>query len=229
VRRRRNHKATEHWNAVLARHPSDIVAMKLAHEAYFLVGDSNSMLESMSRSMRDWRPDMTGHGFVLGQYAFALEECRRYAAAEGPAILALDQERDDCWALHALIHVYEMQNRHADCLSLLDALKPHWTNQPLLLAHVWWHLALRYIAAHRYDEALAIYDNELAKVDVLSAFRLTDGTSLLWRLELAVYVDIESSPALNAKVLINGALVLLEKAPSIEAMVHWLMSAIRGA
>ncbi|WP_186053593.1 tetratricopeptide repeat protein [Burkholderia gladioli] len=178
-------RATEHWQAVLEREPGDLLAMKLAHEAHFLVGDAGRMLDSMRRAMRDWRPDQPGYGFVLGQYAFALEENGHYAAAEGPALLALERERDDCWALHALIHVHEMQNRHDACLALLDALKPRWSEQPLLLAHIWWHLALRYVAARRYDEALAIHDAHLASVDAASAFRLTDGTSLLWRLELA--------------------------------------------
>jgi tetratricopeptide (TPR) repeat protein len=173
------------WDRVLMAHPLDIVAMKLAHEAYFLIGDANGMLRSVSAALPHWRPDMKAYGFLLGQHAFGLEECHQYAAAEGPARLALELEPDDCWALHALTHVYEMQGRHFDCLSLLDAMRSRWVNQPLLAAHIWWHLALRYVADGRFEQALAVYDEQLAKVNVSSAFRLTDGTSLLWRLELA--------------------------------------------
>lgn len=178
-------EAAKCWDEILDHYPYDLVAMRLAHETYFLVGDAAAMLESTSKSMSAWRPDMTGYGFVLGQHAFALEECHQYAEAEGPAILALEREPEDLWALHALIHVYEMQDRHADCLDLIERTRAQWTNQPLLIAHIWWHLALRYVATERYEEALAIYDEQLTKVDATSAFRLTDGTSLLWRLELA--------------------------------------------
>jgi FixJ family two-component response regulator len=44
-----------------------------------------------------------------------------------------------------------------------------------------------------------------------------------------IFISAFPSSALEAKVLSNGALVLLEKPPSIEAIVLWLSSALRGA
>jgi FixJ family two-component response regulator len=44
-----------------------------------------------------------------------------------------------------------------------------------------------------------------------------------------IFISAFPSSALEARVLSNGALVLLEKPPSIEAIAHWLSSALRGA
>ena len=53
------------------------------------------------------------------------------------------------------------------------------------LAHIWWHLSLRVIKMQDMTAALAVFDKTHADVDAGNRFRLTDGTSLLWRLELA--------------------------------------------
>ena len=47
---------------------------------------------------------------------------------------------------------------------------------------MWWHLALRYLAVGRYEDALALHDDRVD--DATTPFRLCDMTSLLWRLEL---------------------------------------------
>ena len=57
-----------------------------------------------------------------------------------------------------------------------------WEGQDALALHLWWHLALRYLAVGRRDEALALYDTQRENATTL--FRLCDMTSLLWRLDL---------------------------------------------
>ena len=132
-----------------------------------------------------WSPDQPGYGVALGQYAFALEETGDYAAAESHARLGLEISPEDCWSLHCLAHVYEMQSRQDDALGLLRATQAVWREQNLLSGHIWWHLALRLVEAGRFGEALEIFDETLGEVEADNPFRLTDGTSLLWRLELA--------------------------------------------
>jgi len=41
-----------------------------------------------------------------------------------------------------------------------------------------------------------------------------------------IFITVCPSPALRARVMSNGALVLLEKPPSPEAMARWLSSAL---
>ena len=57
-----------------------------------------------------------------------------------------------------------------------------WDAQDGLAVHIWWHLSLRLIATGAYDEALAVFDDQLAAST--TPFRLCDLASLLWRLEL---------------------------------------------
>ena len=177
--------AARTWDAVLADDPNDILAHKCTHETWFLVGDTGSMRTGTTAAIERLTVDDPAFAIAAAQHGFALEETGDYAAAESWGRLALDMRPSDCWALHCLAHVYETQNRHHDALALFDAKKPFWTNQNLLNAHIWWHLALRQIEAGNFTDSLGIFDTALSEVPASDRFRLTDGTSLLWRLELA--------------------------------------------
>ncbi|MFK7754740.1 MAG: hypothetical protein AB8B51_19615 [Sedimentitalea sp.] len=177
-------QAAAMWDGVLAQAPGDVLALKCSHETWFLVGAAEEMRGSTTAALDRLDIDHPVYAVAAAQHGFALEETGDYAAAESWGRLALDLAPRDCWALHCLAHVYETQNRHADAMALLNAKKPIWREQNLLNAHIWWHLALRLIEAGATEAALAIFDEELAEVDADNRFRLTDGTSLLWRLEL---------------------------------------------
>lgn len=177
--------AARAWDAVLVDRPGDILAHKCAHETWFLVGNAPAMLESTLAALSHIDPDHPAFAVAAAQHGFALEENGDYAAAESWGRLALEIAPSDCWALHCLAHVYETQNRHSDAMALLDAKKPFWSKQNLLNAHIWWHLALRQIEVRDYASALLVFDTHLSDVAASNRFRLTDGTSLLWRLELA--------------------------------------------
>lgn len=172
------------WDRILADTPGDILAHKCAHEAWFLIGDATSMRAGSTAAIE--RLDIDHPAFVVAaaQHGFALEETGDYAAAESWGRLAINMAPSDCWALHCLAHVYETQNRHHDAMALLESKQIFWAEQNLLNAHIWWHLALRHIETREYEKALAVFDSTLADVAASNRFRLTDGTSLLWRLEL---------------------------------------------
>lgn len=173
------------WDKVLEARPGDILAHKCAHETWFLVGNAKQMLASTTAALSRLDISHPSYAVAAAQHGFALEENGDYAAAESWGRLALDMAPSDCWALHCLAHVYETQNRHSDAIALLDAKKPFWSKQNLLNAHIWWHLALRQIETEDFASALAVFDAHLRDVTASNRFRLTDGTSLLWRLELA--------------------------------------------
>ena len=63
---------------------------------------------------------MPGYGYVLGMYAFGLEEMGEYARAELTGQQALALNPRDPWAIHAVAHVYEMQARLADGIEWLS-------------------------------------------------------------------------------------------------------------
>ena len=174
-------RAAKVWDG-LAEAGHDFAAIRIAHDIYLHVGDTEGRMRS-SRSAADrWQSDDHGYGFVQGQLAFALEESGRLDEAEQIGRAALDLDPQDLWARHALAHVYETADDQQSALDLLDGPDPLWHDQDALSTHIWWHLALRFISVGEYQRVLSIHDQELAVAD--TAFRLCDLTSLLWRLEL---------------------------------------------
>jgi tetratricopeptide (TPR) repeat protein len=178
-------RAGDKWNAILRAWPHDFLALKLSHDAFFLRGDIDSMLASSRAQVGRLKPDAPSRHVALSQLAFALEESGEFEAAEHAAKEALSIEERDCWALHCLAHVYESEGRHAESLAFLESYAPIWRKQNMLDPHIWWHLALRYIECGEHDQALTVFDEQLSRIDAANAWRLTDATSLLWRLELA--------------------------------------------
>lgn len=175
-------EAGRRWET-LARGTRDLAAARLAHDVYLHVGDDRGKLRASSAAVGAWSAGDPGWGFVQGQHSFALEESGRYFEAERFGWLALEHDPLDLWALHALAHVYESTGDQAAALDLLESRRETWSDQHALAVHVWWHLALRLMAAGRLDEALGIHDDQAPAAT--TAFSLCDLASLLWRLELA--------------------------------------------
>lgn len=175
-------EAGRRWEA-LARETRDLAAVRLAHDVYLHVGDDRGKLRASADAVESWSASDPGWGFVQSQHSFALEESGRYSEAEEFGWAALEHDPLDLWALHALAHVYESTGDQAAALGLLRGRQATWSEQHALAVHVWWHLALRVIAAGQLDEALSIHDDQAPAAT--TAFSLCDLASLLWRLELA--------------------------------------------
>ncbi len=174
-------EAGHRWDAA-ASGTHDLAAVRFAHDVYLHCGADADRLVSTTEALGRWRPGDPGYGALLGMHAFSLEEAGHYDDATAAGIDALALDPDDLWALHALAHVYEMTDDHGAALDLLGGTQERWRTQELLATHIWWHLALRLIAAGDTDEVLAIHDALVPTAT--TAFRLCDLTSLLWRLEL---------------------------------------------
>ena len=175
------------WDAI-SRVERDFAALRFAHDIYLHVGNVDDRVESSAIAV-DQFASQPGWNFVASQHAFSLEEARRFDEAESIGWAALDADPMDLWATHALAHVYESLESHDAAVELLRGRAGTWSEQDGLAVHIWWHLALRLIAAGAYDEVLAIHD-DLVPV-ATTPFRLCDLASMLWRLEL-VGVDVGS-------------------------------------
>ncbi len=174
--------AAAQFDDIAAKHPRDIAAVKFAHDVYLHVGDAPGRYQSAVAAHERWEPGSVGFGTILGDLAFACEEIGDYRQAEAYGREALAIDPLDTWALHALAHVFESQDRTSDALQLLATDDFPWRDADLLSTHVWWHLALRHIALGDHVATLDIFDR---LVDAATtAFRLGDLTSLLWRLGL---------------------------------------------
>jgi tetratricopeptide (TPR) repeat protein len=183
--------ATNAWEAILAEHPRDALALRLAHYMHFYLGPSEAMRSSIARVLDAWDESAPSYGFVLGMAAFAHEETGDYAAGERFGREAVERNPKDTWAVHAVAHVMEMQGRHAEGIDWLTGLEEHWTTAHNFRFHVWWHRALYHLERSETDAVLTLYDERIRgeEPDSDDYLDLTNGIALLWRLE-ALGIDV---------------------------------------
>jgi tetratricopeptide (TPR) repeat protein len=174
------------WETILAHHPTDALALRLAQDAYFFLGRSAAIRDCAERVMPAWDRDNPLASFVLGLYAFGLEETGDLKRAEDFGRQALARNPRDAWATHALAHVMETANRHEEGVAFLKSTRAEWAHAHFMAHHNGWHLALFLIEQGRFDEVLADYDRFTApKLADDATLDRIDAASLLWRLELA--------------------------------------------
>ena len=107
-------QAIMRWETILAGYPNDALALRLVQDAYFFLGRSAAIRDCAERVLPAWDRDNPLAGFVLGLYAFGLEETGDLERAEDFGREALARNRRDAWATHALAHVMETANRHEE-------------------------------------------------------------------------------------------------------------------
>ena len=183
--------AVRRWEKLLIEHPTDLMALNLTSSFYFNSGDAHNLRDTVARVLPAWSEDMAGYGYVLGKYAFGLEECGEYERAEALARQAVEINGRDIWAVHAAAHVMEMQGRTADGIAWLEETEAGWTKCAFFVHHVWWHKAVYHLARDERDAALALYDERVRDDFSEIIYDMHDAASLLWRLELAG-VDVGS-------------------------------------
>jgi hypothetical protein len=127
-------------------------------------------------------------------YAFGLEECNQHGLAEETARRALALEAKDAWAVHAGVHVMEMQGRIDEGIEWLVSREADWAPDNGFAFHNWWHLALFHLDHERHRDALTVYDVKLHQQPPDAALQLVDATALAWRLHLDG-VDLGERPA----------------------------------
>ncbi len=180
------------WEAILADHPTDVLALRLAHFNYFWLGEVRAMRDSVLRAKAGWASDLPGFGTVLSCEAFGREECGDYRAAEAAGRAAVERDPLDLWGTHAVAHVMEMEGRHQDGIAWLEGLHPHWEGAAAIVHHLWWHRALYHWELGQFDAVLALYDERFRDLGSVLTKAMPDlyidlqnATAMLWRLERA--------------------------------------------
>ncbi len=182
----RTFEATLVLEDILVEHPTDALALRFAQDAYFFLGQSLGIRDSVARVLPAWDRDNPLTSFILGAYAFGLEEAGELGHAEEFGREALARNPADAWAVHALAHVMETANRQEEGVAFLKASRPSWSPAHFMAGHNGWHLAVYLIEQERFDEVLADYDRFAApKLADDATLDRVDAASLLWRLELA--------------------------------------------
>jgi hypothetical protein len=177
--------ATLAWESILIDYPVDALALRLVEDAYFFLGQSAAIRDSVARVLPAWDRGHPLTSFVLGAYAFGLEETGELGRAEETAREALALNRSDSWATHALAHVLETRGSVQEGIAFLTSTRIDWSKARFMAGHNGWHLALFLIEQGRLEEVLAGYDRFTAPrlADDMTLDRC-DAAALLWRLEL---------------------------------------------
>lgn len=177
------------WESALAQFPHDLLALQLIHLTHVLFGDVAGQRDAVGRVYRLWDDHVEGFEFVLGFYAFGLEENRDFERAEQMARQSIKMRADNPYAVHALCHVMDMQGRQADGLRFMYDYISEWSESEFVV-HLWWHTALLHLYQQDFDRVLHIYDHKLRRSQEQDdRYEEFDATALLWRLKLAS-VDI---------------------------------------
>ncbi|MCB9958742.1 MAG: tetratricopeptide repeat protein [Rhodospirillaceae bacterium] len=185
------HGAVQHWDGVLVENPRDLLALQLVHLTGVLLGDITNQRDCVARVFPAWDESVPGYGYVLGYYAFGLEEMRDFSRAEECGRRALALNHKDAYAIHAVAHVMEMQGRQGAGIHFLRERAPDWAPGNFS-NHLWWHLSLFHLDLDQVDAVLRIYDDQLRAADPSGdRYQELDAAALLWRLTL-LGVDVGS-------------------------------------
>ncbi|KAI7802351.1 tetratricopeptide repeat protein 38 isoform X2 [Triplophysa rosa] len=180
------HKACEVWEDILVDHPTDMLALKFAHDGFFYLGEQIQMRDSVARVLPHWKPHMPFYSYLKGLYSFGLLETQFYDEALKVAKEGLALTPQDGWSVHSVAHVHEMKAEVDNGLRFMASTEKDWTVCDMLACHNYWHWALYHIEKGEYEAALKIFDEQVSQRCVKSGASLdtVDACSLLYRLEL---------------------------------------------
>jgi len=182
---------------LLQQFPTDVLALMIGHQLDFFLGDAQNLRDRPLRSLREFAPDDPHVPFVRGMAAFGLEESGHYAQAMDAGLAAVAANPDDVWAIHAVVHTFEMQGLVDEGIRFLSSDSTRWETDNMFTAHNWWHLALYQLEAGDPQRSLDIYDTQIHNADSAGVpIEMLDGSALLWRLFLDGVDTGERFPAL---------------------------------
>ena len=163
--------------------PRDLLALRVAQDLAFFLGDQHQLLALPQGALSSWAPDKPERGLVLGMAAFGFEERGEFREAETLARAALAFDPTDAWSTHALAHVMEMEGRAMEGVDFLSSSAPNWSPS-FFASHNWWHLALFLLELDDTDGAIELLLGPISAPGSEVWFEIVNQASLLWRLAL---------------------------------------------
>ena len=214
------------WNDIVAQHPMDLLAFRLAHFNNFWLGRPEAMRASAEQVLPKWDRDLPGYGTILSCRSFANEECGNHAVAEGAGWQALEIDPADFWGIHAVAHVMEMQGRQSEGVALLDKHERYFAGGNNLVHHLWWHRAMFHMEQRELDAVLDLYDRRFRNLASPLTQKLPD-----------LYIDVQNAASMLFRLERHGIDVgdrwieIAEKAEqrigdclSAFTQPHWMMA-----
>jgi tetratricopeptide (TPR) repeat protein len=170
------------FGAVLADHPTDILALWTRYLLTFSVGRIAEMTATVTEAAPRWPSDLPLASYLDGMESFALEESGSYRRAEELGRRGTDRDPSDLWAIHAVAHVMEMEARRDEGIAWVESHTGVMGGGGFA-GHLWWHLAIQQWAVGRYDQALACFDEGVYPGASTEGLDLSNAVALLARLE----------------------------------------------
>jgi tetratricopeptide (TPR) repeat protein len=186
-------EAVRAYEAILARHPTDLFAHRLAQTELFWMGEAAWMRDVGERAAPAWSADMPGYPMFLSVRSFGREEALEFEAAERFGRAAVEIDPCDAWGAHAVAHTLLMQNRIEDGIAWLEPLTGNWAGKNQIVHHVWWHLCLFLLAKGDHERVLALYDQQVRNPD-----------SPLVRAVPDAYIDVQNCASLLLALELRG-------------------------
>ena len=165
-------------------YPLDALALQAGHSIDFFRGDSRMLRDRIARALPAWSTSIPGYHALRGMHAFGLEETGDYTQAERQGRKAVELERRDTWAWHAVAHTYEMRNEPREGLAWMSVDTDAWSQDSFLAVHNWWHRAVYHLELGEPDAALQLFDGPVFGKRSSVVLELIDASALLWRLML---------------------------------------------
>ena len=214
------------WDEIIAEHPMDMLAFRLAHFNNFWLGRPEAMRASVDQVFPKWDRTIPDFGTILSCRCFAHEECGDYATAEPDGWAAIEIDPADFWGIHAVAHVMEMQGRRGEGIDLLERHERHFAGGNNLIHHLWWHRAMFHLERGEFDAVLALYDDRFRNLASPLTQALPD-----------LYIDIQNAASMLFRLERHGIDVgerwaeIAEKAEqrigdclSAFTQPHWMMA-----
>jgi hypothetical protein len=176
--------ACRSWDGLLLQHPRDALALQWGQLWDFYRGDVVQLRQRPARVLAEWPLDDVLTPYVMGLYAFGLEENNLHAMAEDIGRQALELNERGPWAIHAVAHVMEMQGRFEEGAAWLRQRQPVWAEGNGFAGHLWWHKTLFRLEALDRPGVLRIIDKYLSGEVLQITLQRVDAAAILWRLHL---------------------------------------------
>lgn len=171
--------------ALTREYPRDALALYVGHNLDYFTGDALALRDRIAEALPAWGPDDVLYGSMLGMHSFGIEECGDYPRAEQVGLEALAHGPKDVWAIHAVVHAYEMQARFGEGIRFFEDRVDDWADNNYFKVHNWWHYGLYNLEAGRIDTVRRVFDERIFIEPAMNvAVKMCDASALLWRMLL---------------------------------------------
>ena len=173
------------FEAIVARWPTDLLAIKALEFLYYVLGQQH-MGPRFLAVMDQLAPANPGDADVLAAQAFAAELSGQIDRAADLAEQSLAIEPRTPWAHHALAHVFIARGDRPEAIERLTSFLPIWeASGRVIHAHNAWHLAVAHLDRLDLDRAEAVHRQHVWGFVPDSPGEQIDAISFLWRAEMA--------------------------------------------